>query len=179
MGKREQVRQIREALQEHRFLLLRRSEHLDADEQVQLNKLLASPVKEIATVRAFVLDCYMRWKDENGKRRSLNDARCRYDTWRNTPSYLAIPSLRRVLLKMTDAHIEHPGAFLQHPQWEATNNGAKRAARAFRHHQAPHFNLRTIETIAGDLVITQCLGKIATVQAQSPASRSTRGRKLK
>lgn len=43
-GDWKQVRQIREALREHRFLLLRRPESLDADAQEQLDSLLNSPV---------------------------------------------------------------------------------------------------------------------------------------
>ena len=58
------------------------------------------------------------------------------------PTYLAEPALRRVLNRMTDARFEHLSPFLRNPRWEATNNGAERAGRAFRHGQAAHFNLR-------------------------------------
>ena len=174
----DQVRQVREALHEHRFLLLRRPDHLDPDQQGQVAALLASPLTELSTAHTFLRDWYALWKDEQGQRRTVAEARTRYETWRNNLTYLALPPLRRVLARMSDAHFERLSAFLQQPHWEATNNGAERGARAFRHRQAPHFNLRSEESISGALAVAHCLHKTAAMStAQREAQHSTRGRK--
>jgi DNA-binding NarL/FixJ family response regulator len=173
----DQVRQVREALREHRFLLMRRPEHLDPDQQAIVADLLTSSSSELNTARTFLLDWYAVWKDDQGHRRSVADARVLYDAWRSDPIYLAVPALRRTLARMTDARFEQLSPFLRRPHWEATNNGAERGARAFRHHQAPHFNLRSQEAITGALLTTHCLRQAAaTTPAQQEASRSTRGR---
>jgi transposase len=174
----DQVRQVREALREHRFLLMRRPEHLNSDQQAIVADLLTSPSAELNTARMFLLDWYAVWKDDAGRRRNIDDARTRYDAWRTNPVYLALPALRRALARMTDARFEHLSPFLRRPHWEATNNGAERGARAFRHRQAPHFNLRSQESITGALIVNHCLRQVAAMSpAQPEASRSTRGRK--
>jgi predicted transcriptional regulator len=173
----DQVRQVREALREQRFLLLRRPEHLDSDQQAQVAALLASPLAELTTAHTFVRAWYALCKDEQGQRRTVAEARARYEAWRSNPTYLALPALRRALARMSDAHFERLSAFLQQPHWEATNNGAERGARAFRHRQAPHFNLRSQESIAGDLMVSRYLRKAAmTSNEHQRASRSGRGR---
>jgi hypothetical protein len=81
---------------------------------------------------------------------------------------------------LTVARFEKLGAFLQQPHWEATDNGAERGARAFRHRQAPHFNLRSQAAINAALVVEHSLSKAAATDAERPeASHSTRGRKPK
>ena len=68
-------------------------------------------------------------------------------------------------------------AFLDHPGWEATNNGAERMGRAFRHTQAPHFTLRTPEATDGALTVQAVLRKAAAERGiDAVAARSTRGR---
>ncbi len=62
-------------------------------------------------------------------------------------------ALRRVQGRMTLRRFEKMSQFLRDPRWEATNNGAERTGRAFRHRQGPHFNLRTTEMIEGALVV--------------------------
>lgn len=176
----DQVRQLREALREHRFLLMRRPEYLNAEQQALVANLLASPLPELSTARTFLVDWYALWKDEQGCRRSLAEARIRYEAWRSNPSYLAVPALRRVLARMTDARFAQLSAFLRQSHWEATNNGAERGARAFRRLQAPHFNLRRQETITGALVAAHCLRKASVTDAgRYEASQATRGRKPK
>lgn len=44
--------------------------------------------------------------------------------------------------------------FLRSPGWEATNNGAERTARTFRHCQAAHFNLRSADAISAAVGIS-------------------------
>ena len=88
----DQVRQVREALREHRFLLMRRPEHLSADQQALVADLLASPPAEVKTARTFLLDWYAVWKDHQGNRRSVADAHAFYEAWRSNPVYLAVPT---------------------------------------------------------------------------------------
>ena len=107
----DQVRQVREALREHRFLLMRRPEHLSAEQQALVADLLASPPAEVNTARTFLLDWYAVWKDDQGHRRSVADARALYEAWRSNPVYLAVPALRRALARMTDARFEHLSPF--------------------------------------------------------------------
>jgi transposase len=175
----EQVQQIREALQEHRFLLVRRPEHLNEEEQAQVAALLSSPVgAELQVGRSFLVDWYCIWKDEAGQRRMLTEAKTRYETWQTNEAYTAVPMLHKVQGQVSPAKFEQLSQFLQQPEWEATNNGAERAGRAFRHRQAPHFNLRSQETIAGAITVTACLRKEAVTKlAAPPLHTCQRGRK--
>lgn len=175
----EQVRQAREALKEHRFLLVRRPEHLNEQEQAQVTALLTSPVDpDLQVGRSFLVDWYQIWKDETGQRRPLVEAKARYETWQTNETYAAVSVLHKVQLQVTPAKFEQLSQFLQQPEWEATNNGAERAGRAFRHRQAPHFNLRSQEAIAGAMTVTACLRKeTATMPEAEPWHRCQRGRK--
>jgi transposase len=175
----EQVQQIREALQEHRFLLVRRPEHLDEEEQVQVAALLSSPVgAELQVGRSFLVDWYHIWKDEAGQRRSPIEAKTRYESWQTNEAYATVPGLHKVQGQVSPAKFEQLSHFLQQPEWEATNNGAERTGRAFRHRQAPHFNLRSKEAIAGAITITACLRKEnVTKPAIPPFHTCQRGRK--
>jgi transposase len=175
----DQVRQAREALQEHRFLLLRRPENLNSDEQTHVAALLACPVgAELQVLRSFLEDWYRLWKDEKGQRRALDEARVRYDAWRTDEAYRTVAPLRRVQQKMTDAKFEKLSQFLRHPEWEATNNGAERGGRAFRHCQTPHFNLRKEASIEQSIVVSACLRKELTMRSPAqPLHTCQRGRK--
>jgi transposase len=174
----DQVSQVREALQEHRFLLLRRPENLDIEQQQQVAALLASPVgTRLQVARSFLEDWYRLWKDEGGARPALADAQARYETWRTNPTYGAVSQLRRVQQQMTSPKFEHLSQFLRGLGWEATNNGAERAGRAFRHRQAPHFNLRNKDYIADAITVSACVRKTTTLQAPSrPFHTCQRGR---
>jgi transposase len=146
----EQVKQVREVLKEHRFLLLRRPEHLTAEEQTQVQALLASPVgAQLQVGRACLVDWYLIWEDEAGQRRSPTEAQVRYEAWHTNATYAAVPVLHKVQSQVNPAKFEQLSHFLHQPGWEATNNGAERAGRAFRHRQAPHFNLRSQAAISG------------------------------
>ena len=177
----EEVRQVREALREHRFLFMRRPENLGAEDQQQISSLLVSPAgAELAVARDFLVDWYRLWTKEDGQRRSLAEARTRYESWRTRTDYGAVPQLQRIQERMTEAKFERLSQFLRHPEWEATNNGAERAGRAFRHRQAPHFNLRSKEAIEGALVVAACKKKETATQAPIwGANRCLRGRKRK
>jgi DNA-binding CsgD family transcriptional regulator len=174
----EQVRQTREALKEHRFLFLRRPEHLNEIEQVQMAELLASPVgPELQIGRDCLVEWYLIWQDEKGQRRTLTEARSRYETWQTSETYRAIPALRQVQQRITPGKFDQLSQFLQQPEWEATNNGAERTGRAFRHRQAPHFNLRSHEAIGNTLKVMACLRKeAATTPPASQLHTCQRGR---
>jgi hypothetical protein len=174
----EQVRAVREALVRERFRLMRRPDHLDAGDWDRLDPLFASPIgPALRDVRGFVTDWYALWRDEAGKRRSLDDARERYRRWRTQPAYRAWPSLRRYLDRVSEEQFTHLSQFLRHPAWECTNDGAERMGRTFRHEQAPHFYMRTIPGIEG-AIVAQAFARKAAHSAPSgmPPQRSTRGR---
>jgi transposase-like protein len=175
----DEVRQIREALQEHRFLLLHRPENLTSDEQEQLDALFTSPIGEqLQIVRSFLVDWYRLWINDSGQRRALAEARASCEAWRTNTTYQAVPQLQRVQERMTAAKFESLSQFLRHPDWEATNNGAERAGRAFRHRQAPHFNLRKRESIENSINVIACLRKAAALQPPlGPYHTCQRGRK--
>ena len=165
----EQVRQTREALKEHRFLFLRRPEHVNEIEQAQMAELLASPVgPELQVGRDYLLEWYLIWQDETGQRRTPAEARSRYETWQTRETYRAVPALRQVQQRVSPAKFDQLSQFLQQPEWEATNNGAERAGRAFRHRQASHFNLRSQEAIDNALKVMACLRKETATMPPSP-----------
>lgn len=176
-GSWEQVRTVRELVREHRFLLLRRPEHLTAPQQAVVDAILESPVGgPLRTARAFLVDWYTLWTTETGQRRSLEDAHGRYEAWRTNPAARELAPLRRLQERSTPEQFTRWSTFLQNPAWEATNNGAERTARAFRQSQAPHYCLRQADTIAGMLMIQAIHRKQqATPQART-AQRSRRGR---
>ncbi len=175
----DEVRQVREALRKHRLLLLRRPEHLKGNQQVQVAALLEGPLgAQLQVARSFLEEWYRLWSDEDGQRQTLEEARAHYEGWSSNEIYTAVPALRRVQERMTETHFERLSQFLRNPDWEATNNGAERAGRGFRHRQAPHFNLRGKEAIEGAIVVAACQQKAAaTTDSEQGANRSTRGRK--
>jgi hypothetical protein len=93
-----------------------------------------------------------------------------------SPSYRALAPLRRLLDRMGEAKAARVLAFLQDERWEATNNGAERGARQFRHLQASCFRLRTSQAIEGVLKAAAWQVKEALTQVKAKVGRSTRGR---
>jgi transposase len=159
-----QVREVREALKEHRGLFLRRPDHLSPEQQDTIDALIAGPVGDpVGVARRFLEDWYALWRTEEGQRRSWEEAQKRYERWRTDPTYQAVPALRQVQDRMTPVRFTRLSQFLRHPQFEATNNGAERMGRAFRHGQAPHFRLRSEVAIDGAL-------RVVMAQAQERAS---------
>jgi transposase-like protein len=175
----DEVRKTREALQEHRFLLLYRPENLTSEEQEQVDSLLASPIGEqLQVVRSFLVDWYRLWTNDSHHRRALAEARALYEAWQTNTTYQAVSQLQRAQERMTVIKFDRLSQFLRHPDWEATNNGAERAGRAFRHRQAPHFNLRKKESIENSINVIACLRKAAVVQPPlGPYHTCQRGRK--
>jgi hypothetical protein len=151
---------VREALKEHRGLLLRRPDHLSTEQQDTIDALIAGPAGDpVGVARRFLVEWYALWRTEEGQRRSWQEAQERYERWRADPAYQAVPALRQVQGRMTPARFARLGQFLRHPHFEATNNGAERAGRAFRHGQAPHFRLRSEAAIDGALRVVMAQTK--------------------
>jgi hypothetical protein len=180
----EEVRRAKTDLMAGRFLLVRRPNHLTAEEQARLDALLASPVgAELRVARAFLADWYAIWCDPDGRRRDPGEARGRWQQWRENPDDQAVAPLRQVQQQVDEQRFgrgtRHGSSqFVRQPSWEATNNGAERTARQFRHHQAPHYTLRTAAAIEGALTAGACLHREEVIGAVRPeVSRCHRGRK--
>lgn len=162
----EAVKQTREMLKEHRFLLLRRPEHLSAVEEAAVTTLLEQPgCANLRVARAFLIDWYRLWTDERHQRRSVAEAQACFEVWRADATYATIPALKQCQERLTPTRFASLSQFLRHPDWEPTNNGAERAGRAFRHRQAPHFNLRKDASIERSIVVTACLRKEALTES--------------
>jgi transposase-like protein len=175
----QQVREIAETLKRARFWLLRRPDHLTGEQQATLTVLLASPIgSDLQVVRDFLVDWYALWRDEGGRRRPLAAAWTRYQAWQANPVYAAIAPLRRVQESVDAARFGRLSHFLTNPAWEATNNGAERMGRAFRHLSAPHFTLRTTTAVDAALKVRACLHKQQGTQPVTAlANRCSRGRR--
>jgi transposase-like protein len=176
----DEVRVVREGLQEHRYLLLRRPKHLMAEQQAHIDALLASPVgSQIQVARRFLEEWYLLLYDADGQRRTLDEARERFAAWSSDGAYATVAPLRRVQERVTK-EFERLSQFLRNPHWEATNNGAERAGRAFRHRQAAHFNLRSKPALEGAIVVAACHRKAAATRGRhQEVARSGRGRTSK
>jgi hypothetical protein len=79
----EEVRGVRAALKKRHSLLLRRPDHRNATEEAQRDDLLNTPIgADLRLARAFLLDWYAIWRDEDGDRREFAEAQERYEHWR-------------------------------------------------------------------------------------------------
>lgn len=172
------VRQVREDLKEHRFLLLRRPDHLTREEEAIVATLLGSSVgPHLQVAYQFVQDWYAFWRDEQGARRTPEEACSRYQAWQGRAAYRALSPLRRVLERVTEAQFTKVSHFLHHAHWEATNNGAERGGRGFRHEEAAHFRLRSTRAITDTLTAQALLRKEqCTTPRARPHQRKARGR---
>jgi hypothetical protein len=127
----EEVRQTQQQVSASQWLLLRRPDHLNAQQQAQVEGVLASPVGgHLQVARAFLVDWYGLWRDEHGQRQSLDAAQTRYQHWQTNPAYQAVVPLHKILAAVDGPRFAQLSQFLKHPTWEATNNGAERAGRA-------------------------------------------------
>lgn len=173
----EQVHTAIEDLRTHRFLLLRRPEHLSDAERIHVQRLLDSPgADHLRRARCFLEDWYAIPADADGNRRAPEDARERWRRWRENPAYQPVAPLRRVVQRMGEERAAQVLAFLQRSGWEATNNGAERVARQFRHLQAACFTLRTDRAIEGMIKAWASSTKRACTTRAAPILRSLRGR---
>jgi len=173
-----EVRDIRETLTDSRFLLLRCPDHLDQEEQAHLNRVLASPIgAPLRVARTFLEEWYGLWRDAHGRRRRWDDAHDRYHAWQTNPLFQAVTPLIKVITVIDEARFTQLSHFLRNPRWEATNNGAERAGRRFRHLQGPHYNLRSVASIECALAAQAMFSSPGASVADAPEPhRSTRGR---
>ena len=171
------VRQVREGLQADRFLFLRRPDHRTPDERQRMQVGLESPIgMQMRAARDVLEDWYAIWRDDDGQRRSVADARMRYAHWA-AKEYGELLALRRVQERVTPAHFEKLSHFLRHPTWEATNNGAERGGRAFRHLQGPHYNVRSEKSIHGAIELRAQQQQARARGEPQRGTQSSRGRK--
>ncbi len=174
----EHVHAAAEDLRAHRFLLLRRPEHLNDEERTALQRLLEVPgADDLRRARRFLEDWYAIPADAGGGRRAPEEARERWRRWRENPDYQPVAPLRRLLRRMGEDRAAQVLAFLRCPGWEATNNGAERVARQFRHLQAACFRLRTERTIDGAITAWASHAKHACTTRPAEVGRSRRGRR--
>jgi hypothetical protein len=159
--------------------MLRRPDHLTTTEQARIDQALECPVGGVLQVaRSFLEDWYGFWTDEQGQRRTVVEAQARYQAWCRNSAYQQVAPLQQVIKAVDAARFEQLSHFLKHPRWEATNNGAERVGRRFRHLQGPHFSLRTARSIEQALTAQSYRQYETATQPASPASaRSGRGRK--
>jgi transposase len=174
----QQVWQVREVLKKHRWLLLRRPDHLSAEQQHIVTDLVTGPLADtLGVARRFLLDWYALWRTEDGQRRPLLEAQERYERWHAHADYRAVDALRKVQDLMTATRFTRLSQFLRQPHWEATNNGAERTARAFRHRQAPHYRLRADRAIDDAFRITHAAARKRAITPSVPLPRlCSRGR---
>jgi len=173
----DQVRAYKHDLQAARFLLLRRPDHLSSEQVAEVQAVLAGPVSEpLRVARAFLEEWYQIARDAEGLRRTPAEARECWWAWRQNPGYHSLVPLHRVLLRMDEQRATRVLAFLQRASWEATNNGAERGARQFRHLQAACFRLRTEVAIEGVVKAHALQTREACTKAWPEAGRSARGR---
>ena len=177
----EEVRHVRSLLWKCRYIIiLRRPDHLSDEDQDELDRLFKSPVGEhLRMVRSFLEEWYLIFYDEQRNRRTLREAREHYETLMRDPCYQKLKPLTRLQARFDEAQFERISSFLRSERWEATNNGAERTARAFRHLQAPHYNFRKPESIERAVRATASLSKEASPTGEPPPGRSARGRKAK
>ena len=174
-----QVRKVRKLLWERRYVMLRRPDHLSEEQRNDIRFLLESPVGEqVGLMREFLEEWYALFHDERRNRRSPREAKERYERLRSDERYRALTPLARLQARLCEEHFEKISSFLRCPQWEATNNGAERGARGFRHLQAPHYNLRSSQSIEDAIKARAWLsGKQSAAGRSSPPGRCARGRK--
>jgi hypothetical protein len=143
-----------------------------------VGRVLAGPLGgRLRLARAFLLDWYAIWRDEQGRRRGRDDAGTRHQRWHEDPAYRHALPLARVQRQLDRTHFDRLSHFLREPTWEATNNGAERTARLFRHRQAPHFALRTRAAIDDAVKVGAFLRKDTGARADgAQAARCLRGR---
>jgi lambda repressor-like predicted transcriptional regulator/transposase-like protein len=178
----EEIRKVRQDLWECRYLMLRRRDHLSGEEQDKLRELFESPVGErLRLVRRFLEEWYAIWYDEPHNRRTPEEARERYEHWRLNQSYSVFEPLAQIQARFDEERFLKISSFLEHKGWESTNNGAERTARAFRHLQEPHYNLRKTESTGDAIEARAFLFKEQKLHSKDgpPAGRSLRGRKAR
>jgi hypothetical protein len=165
----EEVRKVRNLLCDVRYIILRRPEHLTEKDREKLGFLLDSPLgNEVRLRRGFLEEWYLLFHEEQHKWRTLAEAKERYDRLKNNPDYQKLKHLAGLQARFCEEHFLKVSRFLMQDGWEATNNGAERTGRTFRHLQRSRYNFRKPISIENALRARAWLAK----QGSSP--RSTR-----
>jgi transposase len=177
----EQAREVRNLLWECRYLVLRRPDHLVEKEREKLHSLLESPIgAEVGLLRSFLEEWYALFYDERGERRTLPEAKERCERLKNDPRYRRLKHLRHLQARLDEEHFLKISRFLEQDQWEATNNGAERMGRAFRHLQKPRYNFRKPESIRRVIEVQACISKEEKLgKEEVPPGHCARGRKAR
>ncbi len=83
----EEVRRFAQTLTAQRYLLVRRQEHLRAEEKERLGSLLGhTNAAKLKIARDFLLEWYALFRDERGRKRSLEETWDRYRRWQGKGS---------------------------------------------------------------------------------------------
>lgn len=174
----EEVRKVRNLLWDVRYVILRRPEHLTEKDREKLRLLLQSPVgEEVRLLRGFLEEWYSLFYDEQHNRRTLEEAKERYDRLKDNPDYQKLEHLAGLQARFCEEHFQKVSCFLEHEGWEATNNGVERTGRAFRHLQRSRYNFRKSISIENAIRARAWLAKQGSSSARStpPPGRCARG----
>lgn len=132
-------------------------------------------------LRGFLEEWYSLFYDERRNRRALEEAKERYDRLKDNPDYRKLEHLAGLQARLCEEHFLKISRFLEQDEWEATNNGAERMGRAFRHLQRPHYNFRKPRTIEDAIRVRAWYTKeqSSTSTEGLPLGRCSRGRKAR
>jgi transposase len=177
----EEVRKVRNLLWDCRYVVLGRPDHLTPEDREKLDLLFGSPVGEqVRLVRSFLEEWYLLFHDERGERRTLPEAKKRCERLKNDPRYRSLKHLGRLQARLDEEHFLKISRFLEQNRWEATNNGAERMGRAFRHLQKPRYNFRKPESIRRVIEVRACICKEENLRKEEvPPGRCARGPKAR
>jgi hypothetical protein len=130
----DEVHQVREALQEYRFLFVKQPQHLNAVEQERVADSLHSPIgNQLQIPYTFMRDWFAFWHFPDHHRLPPEEAPARFRAWQACEAYQQVKPLQRVLERITPNRFDHLRHFLKDDHWEATINGAERTGRNPRH----------------------------------------------
>jgi hypothetical protein len=173
---------VRNLLWDCRYVVLSRPDHLTAEDREKLELLLESPVvgEQVRLLRSFLEEWYLLFHDERGERRTLPQAKERWERLKNDPSYRRLKHLERLQARVEEEHFLKICRFLEQDHWESTNNGAERMGRAFRHLQKRRYNFRKSESIRRVIEVGACISKEEKLHKEEVVpGRCARGRKAR
>jgi hypothetical protein len=132
----------------------------------------------VRLLRGFLEEWYSLFYDERRSRRTLEEAKERYDSLKNNPDYRKLEHLAGLQARLCEEHFLKISRFLEHEEWEATNNGVERTGRAFRHLQRARYNFRKPVSIENAIRARAWLAKQgSSPRSIPPPGRCARGRK--
>ena len=97
---------------------------------------------------------------------------------KNNPDHQQLKHLARLQARFGEEHFQKISRFLEHEEWEATNNGVERTGRAFRHLQRSRYDFRKSTFIENAIRAKAWLAKQGSSPKNTPPpGRCARGRK--